>query len=117
MNRKKVNSFNDGILYIYEQKQENNSFASKKNPRSIDDLKEKGYLFFKYENMRKEDFLFALNKGRKLTTKVKTQLNSLVETSDKVIIENHLFDVITLDPDIYNKELYFYLEEVRTIER
>ncbi len=116
MNSKKTSSFNDGFLYVFYQKDEKNSFSAKKNISSKNDMILKNSLFFKYESIRKEDFLFASNNGRKLTLKVKTQLVNGIDSSDKVMIGNTLFDIITIDPDTFNKELYFYLEEVRTIE-
>lgn len=116
MNSKKISSFNDGFLYVFYQKDEKNSFSAKKNISSKNDMILKNSLFFKYESIRKEDFLFASNNGRKLTLKVKTQLVNGIDSSDKVMIGNTLFDIITIDPDTFNKELYFYLEEVRIIE-
>ncbi len=117
MKKKKISSFNDGILGVYKKSSEYKSFSDRKNSKSLDDLEYKKSLYFKLENIRKEDFLFASNRDRNLSIKLKTLLDYDVETSDKILIDNHLFDIVSLDPDNFNKELYFYLEEVRVIER
>lgn len=117
MKKKKISSFNDGILEVYKKTSEYKSFSDRKNPKSLVDFEYKKSLYFSLENIRKEDFLFASNRDRNLNIKLKTQLDYTVEVSDKIVIGNHLFDIVNLDPDNFNKELYFYLEEVRIIER
>lgn len=118
MLKKKVSSYNDGVIGIYSEKSTLiNDFNAKTNARKIDDYEFIMNLFYSEESKRQEDFLFANAMGRKLTLKVKTPLVDGIKTSHKVILNNFVYDIISIDPDKKNKDLYFYLEGGRTIEK
>lgn len=117
MLKKKVASYNDGVIGIYKEKSTLiNDFNAKTNAKTIEDYEFITNLFYSEESKRQEDFLFANAMGRKLTLKVKTPLVEDIKTSYKVILDNFVYDIINLDPDEKNKDLYFYLEGGRELE-
>ena len=114
--KKKLSSFNDGVVGVYSEKSTLiNDFNAKTNAKTIDDYNFIMNLCFSEENKRQEDFLFAEALGKKLTMKIKTPLVDGIETNYKVILNNYVYDIIRLDPDKRNKELYFYLEGGREL--
>lgn len=117
MLKKKVNSYNDGVIGIYKEKSTlTNDFNAKTNAKTIDDYDFIMNLFYSEQSKRQEDFLFANAMGSKLTLKLKTPLVENIKTSYKVILNNFVYDIISIDPDKTNKELYFYLEGGRELE-
>lgn len=112
-------TYNDGIIKIYE---ENNNltttnFNEKKNIKKEDDMKFIVPLAFKEMSKRQQDIDFAETLGRSLSMKIKTRLIDVVKSSHKAIYAGSIYDIIYLDPDRQNKELYIYMEEVRTIAK
>ena len=118
MQKQKRSSFNDGIIGVYSEKDSlfNTDFNAKTNAKKLSDFNFVCYLYFKEQSKRQEDFLFAEAMGKNLTWKIKTPLVDCVEVNHKVIYNNKMFDIINLDPDKLNKELYIYLEGGRSIE-
>lgn len=118
MLKKKVSSYNDGVIGVYSEKSTLiNDFNAKTNAKTINDYEFITKLFYSEETKRQEDFLFAEAMGRKLTLKVKTPLVEGIETNYKVILDDFIYDIIKLDPDKKNKDLYFYLEGGRKLEK
>lgn len=116
MLKKKINSYNDGVIGIYSEKTTLiTDFNAKTNARTIDDYEFIMNLCFSEETKRQEDFLFAEAMGKKLTLKVKTPLVEGIETKHKVILNNYVYDIINIDPNKKNKDLYFYLEGGREL--
>lgn len=116
MLKKKISSYNDGVIGIYSEKSTLiNSFNAKTNAKTINDYDFMMNLFYSEQSKRQEDFLFAEAMGKKLTLKVKTPLVEGIETNHKVILNNMVYDIINIDPDKTNKELYFYLEGGRKL--
>lgn len=116
MLKKKINSYNDGVIGIYSEKSTLiNDFNAKTNARTINDYDFIMNLCFSEETKRQEDFLFAEAMGKKLTLKVKTPLVEGIETKHKVILNNYVYDIINIDPNKKNKDLYFYLEGGREL--
>lgn len=116
MLKKKINSYNDGVIGIYSEKSTLiNDFNAKTNARTINDYEFIMNLCFSEETKRQEDFLFAEAMGKKLTLKVKTPLVEGIETKHKVILNNYVYDIINIDPNKKNKDLYFYLEGGREL--
>lgn len=113
---KKISSYNDGVIGVYSEKSTLiTDFNAKTNARTIEDYNFITDLCFSEETKRQEDFLFADAMGKKLTLKVKTPLVDGIETKYKVILNNFVYDIIKLDSDKKNKDLYFYLEEGREL--
>lgn len=115
--KKKLNSYNDGVLGIYAEKPTlmNTDFNAKTNARTVNDYDFVMWLFYDELNKRDEDFIFAEAMGKKLTMKIKTPLVNGVEPKHKVIINNQVYDIIKIDPDRAKRELYIYLEGGRQL--
>jgi len=118
MLKKKISSYNDGVVSVYSEKSTLiNNFNAKTNARNIEDYNFITDLCFSEQSKRQEDFLFAEAMGKKLTWKIKTPFITGVESNHKIIYDNYVYDIINIDPDLRNKELYFYLERGRKIEK
>lgn len=115
--QKKMTSYNDGILIVLKDKKRFNSFNAQNNALKLTDFIQLVSLFYSEVSRRQEDFLFAQSLGKKLTLKVKTPLIGSLKSNYKVLIDTTLYNVINLDFDKNNREMYFYLEEERQIER
>lgn len=117
MKKKKVSSYNDGVVSVYSEKSTLiTDFNAKTNARTIGDYNFINDLCFEEQTKRQEDFLFAEAMGKKLTWKIKTPLVDWLESNHKIIFENYVYDIINIDPDKANKDLYIYLERGRKIE-
>ena len=118
MLKKKISSYNDGVVGVYSEKSTLiNDFNAKTNGKTIDDFNYITDLCFEEQSKRQEDFLFADAMGKKLTWKIKTPLVDGVEVNHKIIFENYVYDIINIDPDKTNKDLYIYLEKGQKIEK
>ncbi len=113
---KKRTSFNDGMLKIVEQINDNSSFNAQINATKNNDLRVIKKLFYSVQTIRQQDIEFANEMGSSLNLKVKTRLDHSVSTHHKIIINHTLYDILQLDPDYGNKELYFYLEKERLLK-
>lgn len=110
-----MNSYNDGVLEIYNSKSKKNSFSGKINEKSINDLDFIMSSYFKEESKRQQDFSFANSLGRTLNLKIKVPYTDDIKSNYKVVYNNILYDIIYIDFSKDKKELYIYLEEVREI--
>ena len=118
MQPKKKTSFNDGIVGVYSEKTTLiNDFNAKTNAKTLDDYDFIMNLYFSEQTKRQEDFLFAEAMGKKLTWKIKTPFVKGVETNHKIIYGNVAYDIINIDLDKRNQELYIYLERGRELEK
>lgn len=116
MYKKKRTSFNDGVLQVVKQVNDNSSFNAQINALKIKDVNPIKRLCYSIETIRQQDLQFAQEMGSRLSLKVKTQLDDSVSTSQKVLIKNTLYDILQLDPDYKNREMYFYLEKERDLD-
>lgn len=117
MQLRKRTSFNDGVAYVYREKLKVNDFNAKINSKKADDFELIRVLFYSLETKRQQDFMFAESLSKQLTLKIKTPLAFDVESNYKIVIDNYIYDIIHLDPDNANKELYIYLEGVREYKK
>ena len=113
---KKINNYNDGYIRIYEEIPVKTDFGAKKNIQSRENLNLIVKLAYEECSKRQQDLEFAEANSRSLNIKVKTRFYDNLKNDYKVTIENVLYDIIYIDVDRKNRELYFYLEEVRTLE-
>lgn len=111
MRKKKVNNHNDGIARFFSKKDKN------KNVRSLDDLEYLGFLYFQERSRRQEDIEFAEQYEGQLSLKISTPNDGNMDTNRNVVIEDVIYSIIYIDRDRENQELFFYLEEMRRIER
>ena len=112
----KKSNYNDGYVRVYEEIPVKANFGAKENIKSKDNLKFIVKLAYEECSKRQQDLEFAEASSRSLNIKVKTRFYNNLKNDYKVIIENILYDIIYIDEDRKNRELYFYLEEVRNIE-
>ena len=112
----KAINYNDGYIRIYKEKNKESDFGARENIKSIDDLEFIVKLAYKECSKRQQDLDFAESNDRTLNVKVKTRFYKNINNEYKVTIENTLYDIIYIDEDRKNRELYFYLEEVTEVE-
>ena len=112
----KKSNYNDGYVRVYEEIPVKTNFGAKENIKSKDNLKFIVKLAYEECSKRQQDLEFAEANSRSLNIKVKTRFYNNLKNDYKVIIENILYDIFYIGEDRKNRELYFYLEEVRTIE-
>lgn len=112
----KKSNYNDGYVRVYEEIPIKTDFGAKENVKSKDNLKFIVKLAYEECSKRQQDLEFAESSSRTLNVKVKTRFYNNLKNDYKIIIENTLYDIIYIDEDRKNRELYFYLEEVRTLE-
>ena len=110
-------TYNDGIIKVYKENDnlEKTNFNEKKNVKKISDMEFIITLAFKEMSKRQQDIEFANTLGHSLSMKVKTRLVDKVKSSHKVVYEGFIYDIIYIDIDKENKELYLYMEEVQPI--
>lgn len=109
MQANKWNSYNDGVMELYEKKTE-------KNVKSLDDLQYLSKLAFTEKTVRQEDIEFAMQMDKKLTMKIVTPNDGNMDTSRCAVIGNVIYGIIHIDRDKRTNELYFYLQEIRKID-
>ena len=117
MKNKKIPTYLDGFALVYRPKVEENKsyFGAKVNIKKIDEMETLFKLAYSQCSKRLQDMEFVESSGRELTLKIKTRLVQGIKNTDKVIIDGTLYDIIYIDEDRINRELYLYLEENRTV--
>lgn len=113
--KSRFSRYNDGMLYVCEQRQQDTDFSAVKNARSMKDLNKILKLAYEEKSKRDEDIQFAESIGRSLSMKVKTRSHEKVDSTKKITIGDKLYSIINIDHDRTTKEMYLYLEEERTI--
>ena len=111
----KATNYNDGYIRAYKEKNKESDFGARKNIKTFDDLEFIVKLAYKECSKIQQDFDFAESRNRTLNIKIKTRFYKNISNYDKIVINNILYDIVYIDIDKENRELYFYLEEVRTI--
>ena len=109
-------NYNDGYIRVYKEIPQKSDFGAKKNIKTRDTLEFIVKLAYEQCSKRQQDVDFAESCNRTLNLKVKTRYYKNLDNSYKVVIENTLYDIIYIDEDRKNSELYFYLEEVIELE-
>lgn len=117
MKNKKIPTYLDGFALVYRPKVEENKshFGAKVNIKKINEMETLFKLAYSQCSKRLQDMEFAESSGRELTLKIKTRLVQGIKNTDKVVIDGTLYDIIYIDEDRINRELYLYLEENRTV--
>lgn len=104
--------YNDGYL-LYGMKTTKRDGKGKK---IMGDFIEKGRLAFAEVNRRESDYQLAEVATARLDVKIRTHYPTFLQqqkiTAYKVYIHSKEYDVIRVDPDLLNQELYWYLQEV-----
>ena len=117
MKNKKIPTYLDGFALVYRPKVEENKshFGAKVNIKKIDEMETLFKLAYSQCSKRLQDMEFVESSGRELTLKIKTRLVHGIKNTDKGVIDGTLYDIIYIDEDRINRELYLYLEENRTV--
>ena len=113
---KRVSNYNDGYIRVYKEIPVKTNFGAKENIKTKDNLEFIVKLAYEECIKRQQDLDFAESNDRTLNVKVKTRFYKNINNEYKVTIENTLYDIIYIDEDRKNRELYFYLEEVTEVE-
>lgn len=108
-----MQTYNDGVLILYEDHAERNSFGARNNEANLEKLCK---LRFQEMSQRQKDLEFAQQEGFSLALKVKTPFCSLVKRNKKfkIIIDTSLYDVSYYDDN--KTSLFFYLEYIREVQ-
>lgn len=115
--RKKNNQSNyrDGVALVYEQIEIQSDFSARKNVADLQDLKCKGEVAFRNSYIRQQDIQFMGNKADNVERKIVIRNCPLVQIGNKLGIDHKIYDVIRVDPDLQEQELYLYLELYRVL--
>lgn len=114
MVKPKFTRYNDGVVFIYREKQKRSNFAAKENVSALDDLIFVAKLAFEESSKREQDLEFANQNGFSLSLKIRTRYLSSVDNKTKAIINGVLYDVQSVDKS--RTEMWIYLEEVKRID-
>lgn len=114
--KKKIQTFNDGIVHVYKSKENNSSFNAARNVQSINDLQFIVKLEFSEMYKREEDLNFAESLGRNLNLKIKTLMFKDIDSSCQAIINETLYSLIKIDFSKQEQCMYLYLEEERKLQ-
>lgn len=113
--KKNKHNYKNGMARIYKDKQKKTDFNAQINPTSLSDLEFIVKLAFDEMSKRQQDREMAISQGSELSLKIVTPLKKGINTKYKVVINKMLYDIISIDEDKENSELYFYMQEVREI--
>lgn len=114
MDKTKLQTYNDGVIRIYREKEKKTDFNAKKNVSVLDDLDFVVKLAFEECLKREQDISFAEQSGFSLTLKVRTRFFKGIDNKCKAIIENYLYDISYVDAS--RTELFLYMEGVKPLD-
>lgn len=113
----KNKNYNNGVVYIYKEKEKKSNFSAKENCKTIEDLELIIKLNFEEMSKRQQDIMFAESLGNSLSMKIRTPLRDCVKNRYKAIINNYLYNISYIDPNRKNDDLYMYLEGVGEVAK
>lgn len=113
MQNKNFGRYNDGMVYIYREKERQTDFSAKRNVKTIDDMDFVMKLAFEECSKREQDLTFAEQNGFTLSMKIKTRYVKNVDNKCKAVIDGYLYDISYTDKS--RTELYLYMEGVREL--
>ena len=114
MQKPKFNTYNDGVVHIYREKERRNDFNAKKNVSTLDDMTFICKLDFAEASKREQDLQFADQKGFSLSMKIRTRFVKEVDNKCKAVIDGYLYDVSYIDKT--RTEMFLYMEGVKQID-
>lgn len=109
MKKKKRHNYTDGVIRFYIKKVE-------RNVRGMEDLECVSKLAYSEKSLRQADMEFAAQLDKRLTVKVVTPDDGVMDTERLAVMGGVLYAIIHIDRDRAAGELYFYLQEVRRID-
>lgn len=113
MAKRKLNTYNDGVVSIYRDKPRTTDFGAKRNTHTLEDMDFILRLDFEESSRREEDMEFAVKSGFSLTLKIRTRAVPGVDNNCKAVIDGHLYDVQYIDKT--RADMWLYLEGVRKL--
>lgn len=114
MPKRKISTYNDGVVSIYREKPRTTDFNAKQNARTLDDMDFIVRLDYEESSRREQDMEFAEKQGYSLTLKIRTRAVPGVDSNCKAVIDGHLYCV--RDTDKNREEMWLYLEGVRKLD-
>lgn len=113
---KTIAPYRDGYVSFVRPLGSNiSSFGAKKNTRSTDDVSPVILLAYDRMTHRQRDLEFAYSVDKELDMKIKCPYHPDVNTKLQAIIEDTLYDVYEVDPDINNMVMFIYMQENRKL--
>lgn len=113
MPKRKLDTYNDGVVRIYRDKVNCTDFNAKRNVKTVEDMDFIARLDFAEASRREEDIEFAERSGFSLSLKIKTRAVKDVDNTCKAVIDGYLYDVQYADKT--RTEMWLYLEGVRRL--
>lgn len=115
--RKAIPAFRDGYVSFVQPLGSNiSSFGAKKNTRTENDVSSVVLLAYDRMTHRQQDLEFAYNVDKSLDMKIRCPYHPDVSTKLQAIIEDTLYDVYEVDPDINNMQMFVYMQENRRLQ-
>lgn len=114
MQKSKFSLYNDGVVYIYREKERRTDFSAKRNVSTVDDMDFVVKLDYEESAKREEDQEFAAQHDFSLSMKIRTRYIKDVDSKCKAVIDGYLYDVSHIDKN--RVEMWLYLEEVKPID-
>lgn len=113
MEKSQFDSYLDGVVTIYSEKERKTDFSAKMNPKSIDHLEKVVKLNYGLMSKRNQDMEFAEQSGFTLSTKIRVRKVKNITAKHLAVIDGFLYSIKYVDSD--KKNLYLYMEGVREI--
>lgn len=113
MPKRKLSTYNDGVVRIYREKPKTTDFNAKRNVKAAEDMDLIVRLDYEEASRREEDMEFAERSGFSLTLKVKTRTVPGVDNKCKAVIDGYLYDIRYIDKS--RTEMWLYMEGVRRL--
>lgn len=113
MPKRKLSTYNDGVIRLYRERPQKTDFNAKKNVATLADMDFIVRLDYEESSRREEDMDFAERSGFSLTLKVRTRVVPGVDNKCKAVIDDYLYDVQYIDKS--RTEMWLYLEGVRKL--
>lgn len=113
MPKRKLSTYNDGVVLVYRAKEKKTDFNAKRNVSAVEDMDFICRLDYEEASRREEDMEFAEKSGFSLTLKIKTRAVPGVDNKCKAVIDGHLYDVRFIDKS--RTEMWLYMEGVRRL--
>ena len=113
MPKRKLSTYNDGVIRLYRERLQKTDFGAKRNVATLESMDFVVRLDYEESSRREEDIEFAERSGFSLTLKVRTRAVPGVDNKCKAVIDDYLYDVQYIDKS--RTEMWLYLEGVRKL--
>lgn len=113
MQNKKFSKYNDGVVFIYRDKERMTDFNARRNATTLDDMEYIGKLDYEEMSKREQDLDFAEKMDFSLSMKIKTRFVRAVDNKCKAVIDGYLYDISYIDKS--KTEQFLYMEQIRKV--